>query len=372
MVLNSVKQEAAMDAPIGPAEPVLVGSERPPDRARWRLRRPDDRQNALPSIIAAAYEQPIVRQSTPVGAFHLVADPEGIRRVMLDNVANYPKTRLERRFFSSVFGDGLLSSEGEVWRSHRRIMAPSFSPASVTSYVPAMAEQALALDARWGNARLDQPIDVAREMNGLTLRIISQAMFSTDGDALTGLMERSIAGAMTVLRPGLADFIPVIDRIRYRALTQKVGCLFAELDAAIAELIARREGAGGDDLLARLIAARDAERGRGMTAQEVRDQVLTIFVAGHETTAAAMAWIWYLLSQHHWAEARLHAEFDAVLGGRAPAQEDLPRLVYTRMVAEEAMRLYPPAPGTSTRVAIEADEVCGMKIPKGGYVVIAP
>src|ERR1700743_1427558 len=114
-----------MNAPLGPTEPVLVGSKPPAERLRWRLRRPDDRQNALPSIIAAAYEQSIVRQSTPVGAFHLVADPEGIKRVMLDNVANYPKTALERRFFSAVFGDGLLSSEGEVWRSHRRTMAPS-------------------------------------------------------------------------------------------------------------------------------------------------------------------------------------------------------------------------------------------------------
>jgi len=109
-----------------------------------------------------------------------------------------------------------------------------------------------------------------------------------------------------------------------------------------------------------------------MTAQEVRDQVVTIFVAGHETTAAAMAWIWYLLSQHPAAEPKLHAELDAVLAGRAPTVEDLPSLTYTRMVIEEAMRLYPPAPGTSARVALRPDEICGVKIPKGALVCVAP
>jgi cytochrome P450 len=149
--------------------------------------------------------------------------------------------------------------------------------------------------------------------------------------------------------------------------------VFAELDAVVARLIAEREAQpGGSDLLSRLIAARDAETGIGMSAKEVRDQVVTIFVAGHETTAAAMAWIWYLLSQHPAEEALLHAELDTVLAGRAPSHEDLPRLPYTRMVIDEAMRLYPPAPGTSTRMALEADEICGVKIPKGAFVCVVP
>jgi len=353
--------------------PKLAGSAPPPQRSRWSLTRPDDRQNPMPTIIAAAYEEPVIRQTSPVGAFHVVADPEGVKRVMLDNVANYPKTALERRFFSAVFGDGLLSSDGEVWRAHRRAMAPSFSPASVAAYVPGMAEETNALQAQWDRAPAAEPIDIARDMTNLTLRIIARTMFSVDGASLAAVMERSVAGASATLRPGLGDFIPVIDKLRAYALRRRIGVVFAELDTAMARLIAERERTGGgDDLLTKLIAARDAETGIGMTAQEVRDQVLTIFVAGHETTAAAMAWIWYLLSQHSWAEAKLHAELDAVLGGRAPTSEDLPKLVYTRMVIEEAMRLYPPAPGISTRVALKADEVCGVTIPKGGYVVVAP
>ena len=362
-----------MDGSATLQQPRLAGSAPPPAKPIFTLRRLDDRQNPMPQIIQAAYEQPVVRQTTPIGAFYVVADPEGVKRVLLDNVANYPKTELERRFFSVIFGDGLLSSEGETWRAHRRAMAPAFAPPSVAAYGPAMIEETLAFRDRWDQAPPDEPIDVARDMTRLTLQIISRTMFSTDGSALASIMEDAVSGGMATLQVGLLDFVPGIDRLRLRARRKRVTRVFAELDVEVARLIAEREAnPGGDDLLARLIAARDAETGARMTAQEVRDQMVTIFVAGHETTAAAMAWIWYLLSQHPAEEAKLHAELDAVLGRRAPTLEDLPNLPYTRMVADEAMRLYPPAPGTSTRIALAADEICGTKIPKGAYVTIIP
>jgi cytochrome P450 len=353
--------------------PGLAGSAPPPVRPIWTLKRLDDRQNPMPQIIQAAYEQPVVRQNTPIGAFYVVADPEGVKRVLLDNVANYPKTEMERRFFSVIFGDGLISSEGDTWRAHRRTMAPAFAPPSVAAYAPAMVEEAMAFRDRWDQLPPGAPVDVARDMTRLTLQIIARTMFSTDGSALATVMEDAIAGGMATLQIGLMDFIPGLDRLRLRAREARVARVFAELDAAVAALIAEREAhPGGDDLMARLIAARDGETGAAMTAREVRDQMITIFVAGHETTAAAMAWIWYLLSQHPAEAAKLNAELDAVLGGRAPTAEDLPNLPYVRMVAEEAMRLYPPAPGTSTRIALEADVICGVKIPKGAYVTVIP
>ena len=362
-----------MDGQATQPQPRLAGSGPPPLRPIWALKRPDDRHNPMPQIIQAAYEQAVVRQTSPIGAYYVVADPEGVKRVLLDNVANYPKTEMERRFFSVIFGDGLLSSEGETWRSHRRAMAPAFAPPSVAAYAPAMIEETLAFRDRWDQAPPDEPIDVARDMTRLTLQIISRTMFSTDGSSLAQIMEDAVSGAMATLQVGLLDFVPGIDRLRVRARKKRVAQVFAELDAAVARLIAEREAnPGGDDLLGRLIAARDAETGARMTAQEVRDQMITIFVAGHETTAAAMAWIWYLLSQHPAEEAKLHAELDAVLGGRAPTLEDLPSLPYARMVADEAMRLYPPAPGTSTRIALAADEICGVKIPKGAYITVIP
>ena len=362
-----------MDGSTTANDPRLTGWGEPPRRAPFSLKRQDESQNAMPGIIAAAYEQPVIKQWSALGPFYVVSAPEGIKRVFLDNVANYPKTDMERKFFSAVFGDGLLSSEGETWRAHRRTMAPSFSPPSVASYAPSMAEETLAFFSRWDQTPQDEPIDVARDMSRLTLQIISRAVFSTDGSALGEMMETALGGAMAGIRIGVGDFMPVLDGLRQKAREKRIAGVFAELDAVVARLIAEREAQpGGSDLLSRLIAARDGETGVGMTAREVRDQVVTIFVAGHETTAAAMAWIWYLLSQHPAEEARLHAELDTVLAGRAPSHEDLPNLPYTRMVIEEAMRLYPPAPGTSTRMALAADEVCGMKIPKGAMVCVVP
>lgn len=361
-----------MDARVSEG-PRLAGWSPPPVKPVFRLRRIHDPQNPQPQIIQAAYEKPVVRQSSALGAFYVVGDPNGVKRVFLDNVANYPKTDMERRLFGAIFGNGLLSSDGETWRSHRRIMAPPFAPPSVAAYAPGMAQDVAEFRARWDQAPTDQPIDVARDMTRLTLQMISRAVFATDGVALGEVMERSIAGAMAATKVGLADFLPVLGPLRMTAREKRIAEVFAEFDAVVADLIAERERSpGGGDLLSRLIAACDGETGGGMTAQEVRDQVVTIFVAGHETTAAAMAWIWYLLSQHPQAEARLHAELDAVLGGRAPAAGDLPNLGYTRMVIEEAMRLYPPAPGTSTRVALQADEICGVKIPKGALICVAP
>jgi len=147
-----------------------------------------------------------------------------------------------------------------------------------------------------------------------------------------------------------------------------------EFDASVDRLLTER-GRGPDaepkDLLARLIAARDSETGGGMTAQEVRDQVVTIFMAGHETTAQALAWTWYLLSQHPAVEAKLHAELASVLEGGTPRHEDVANLPYSRMVLEEAMRLYPPA-HTLGRQPIAADEVLGHRIPAGSTVLVVP
>jgi cytochrome P450 len=147
-----------------------------------------------------------------------------------------------------------------------------------------------------------------------------------------------------------------------------------EFDRVIDRLIDERTRDPGNypkDLLARLIAARDEQTGGGMSAQEVRDHIITIFLAGHETTAMAMTWTWFLLSQHPQAESRLHAELDSVLGGRAPTHEDLSNLIYTRMVVEESMRLYPPV-HTMAREAISDDTLVGRRIPKGSVIMIAP
>jgi cytochrome P450 len=351
----------------------LVGVGAPPRRAPKPPKgRPRD--NPFETIPAVAYEQPIWREPQPFMRAYLVSEPAALRRVLIDNVANYPKSAIENRFFRALFGDGLLSLEPDAWRRHRRVMAPSFDPRSVAAYVPAMTGATAEFAERWGALPDGAERDVSAEMTALTLEIISRTMFSGDAAEMTGITGAALTnGAEAAFNFGLLDILPVIGPLRLAQKVKLMGRIFAPMDGAIERLIeARRADPGkAPDLLSRLVAALDEETGRGLSAQEVRNEVLTIFVAGHETTASAMTFIWYVLSQQPAWEAKLHAELDAVLGGRAPTEADLPRLAVTRRIIEETMRLYPPAPGLSARQAAADDELAGVRIRKGSLVAVS-
>lgn len=304
----------------------------------------------------------------------MVNDPAGVKRVLLDKVANYPKADMEREILSAAFGEGLLSSDGEKWRSHRRIMAPSFDIRSLVSYVPAMAALAEARANAWRASGFAE-INIADEMTGLTLGVISRTMLFADANDLTAIVGDALKDGQDQFDFSILDMMPVIGRWHIERMIKRVHKTFFILDDAMYPLITARTKMAGDaprGLLDRLIAARDSETGIGMTNREVRDEVVIIFLAGHETTAVAMTFVWYLLSQHPDVEAKLHAELESVLGGRAPAHADLAKLPYTRMVIEESMRLYPPAPGLSARQAAADDEICGRKVKKGQMVLIFP
>jgi cytochrome P450 len=200
-------------------------------------------------------------------------------------------------------------------------------------------------------------------------------MFSSDADELAACSREALDFAQASLEFGLLDVLPVIGPRRIKRTVDAIRAHFKGMDAAIYRLISEREKIRNEapkDFLTRLVAAKDPDDGVGLNASEVRDEVITIFMAGHETTAVTMTWVWYLLSQHPVEEAKLHEELDTVLAGRTPTVEDLPNLPYTRMVIEEAMRVYPPAPGISIRQAKEADEVCGFKVTPGLQVMISP
>ncbi|HLI66935.1 MAG TPA: cytochrome P450 [Caulobacteraceae bacterium] len=339
----------------------------------WLARRRARREDAFGRIPRAAYVRPIHRVLTPVGPGFWLNDPAAVKRVMVDNVANYPKTALERRFFAAVFGDGLLSTDGDTWRAHRRIMAPSFDPRSVAAYAPVMASATEDFAARWDALAPNASVDMAAEMTALTLEIIAQTMFSTSSARLAGLINETVQSAQAAIDFNILDVAPVVGPARLKARDAKMRAIFAELDGALDRLICEREMTTGEapgDLLGRLLAAKDNDTGAAMSAREVRDQVVTIFLAGHETTAAAMTWVWYLLARNPAEAARLHGELDAVLGGRTPTAEDVQRLPYTRMVIEEAMRLYPPAPGVSDRQARAPDMIAGARVPRGARVFI--
>lgn len=332
------------------------------------------RDNSLATYRAEAYTTDILERRLFWKRTFFVNEPGAIRHVLLDNAANYHKTEITRRLLEPGLGRGLLTSEGETWRRHRRIMAPSFDHRSIVGYSPVMTEIAERLLAEWDALPEGAEVDVAAAMMHATLHIISRTMFSSDSDEIVDVVERGVGRYQAEVRPGLADLLELPAWLSRLGAFHRPERIFTEFDRAIDRLLASRERnreAQPKDLLARLIAARDEETGGGMTAKEVRDQVVTIFMAGHETTALALTWTWYLLSQHPAAEARLHAELQAVLGGRTPRHEDIAKLPYARMVIEEAMRLYPPA-HTLSRTAIGEDELLGRRIPKGAQILIVP
>ena len=208
----------------------------------------------------------------------------------------------------------------------------------------------------------------------MTLNTISRTMFSSDSDDIITIMGRSAGRYQAEMRPNIMDMLGwprwIAALPRNKVAQRTLGEFDQVIDRLIEERTRNPEGYP-KDLLARLIAARDEQTGGGMSAQEVRDQIITIFLAGHETTAMAMTWTWFLLSQHPHVESKLHAELNSVLGGRAPTHEDLSKLIYTRMVVEESMRIYPPV-HTIGREAIAADTLVGKRIPKGSTILISP
>ncbi len=333
------------------------------------------RDNTLATYPPEAFDQDIMAGRFLWRRRFIINEPSAIRHVLLDNAANYRKSELTRRLLEPGLGRGLLTSEGETWRRHRRIMAPAFDRRSIESYAPVITAVTRDLLARWDAAPDASEVDVGAAMMHTTLHIISRAMFSANSDEIVEVVERGVGRYQMTVRPSLFDLLrfPLwfADLFSGRRSTAKV---FNEFDRAVDELIASRADAAAaqpKDLLARLVAARDAETGGAMTAKEVRDEVVTIFMAGHETTAQALTWTWYLLALHPAVEAKLHDEVRAVLDGRMPHYEDIARLRYTRMVIEESMRLYPPA-HTMAREPVADDEVLGQRIPRGAIVLISP
>ena len=352
--------------------PILSRPPRAHTTSRQSLR--DMRENALTAHDADNYNADIIVQRILWRRLFIINEPNAVRYVVLDNAANYTKSEVGRRLLEPGLGRGLLTSEGETWRRHRRIMAPAFDPRSVAGYAPIMTDVTQEMLEKWDALGEPRELDVAAEMMQATLHIISRAMFSADSAEIVGAVESGVNQYQTTVRPSLLDLLHAPQWLTRLISPQHTDGLFDEFDQKVDRLLVERgrnPEAEPKDLLARLLAARDTETGGGMTPQEVRDQVVTIFMAGHETTSQALSWTFYLLSQHPQVEAKLHEELAAVLGGRTPRHDDLAALRYTRMVIEESMRLFPPA-HTFGRQPIKTDEILGHRIPAGSEVLIMP
>ena len=328
------------------------------------------RRNPLDFLRAVARDYgDVVRLKFGPEHAYLINHPDYIRDVLATGNQNFTKSRGVER--AKVFlGEGLLTSEGEFWRRQRRLAQPAFHRQRIASYGAVMVEQALGCRARW---RDGDRLDIGKEMMRLTLAIVGRTLFGADveGDA------EEVGAALKVIHQNfnrmLLPFAEWFDKLPLPA-NIRLWRAIETLDAVIYRLIVERRQSGKDhgDLLSMLLLARDEEGdGGGMSDRQLRDEALTIFLAGHGTTANALTWTWYLLSQNPAAEAAFRREIDEALGGRAPSVEDLPNLRYTEMIFTEAMRMYPPAWAIGRR-AVEAFEIGGYRIPAGATIILSP
>lgn len=334
------------------------------------------RNNPLETWTKAHFEKPIVKDRVAVGRVAVVSEPTAIRHVLLENAGNYRKDSLQQRILSAGLRNGLLTAEAEQWRIQRRMLAPMFSRKTVISFAPAMAAAAETLVERWKKRPGGQVFDVAADMTRVTLDVLERTIFS-DG---FGRDTEEVRAAMTSyfstigqIDPfdvlGLPDFIPRITRLKARRTLRFFDDAVDAIIAARRKRLAAPSGEAPHDILTLLLAARDPETGEGITEAELRANILTFIAAGHETTANALTWSLFLLSQSEQWRQRLAAEARAE--ANAPAEDLADRLVETRAVIEEAIRLYPPIVAIS-RVALGPDNLAGERIDRGCMVVIAP
>lgn len=268
----------------------------------------------------------------------LLSDPDLVRELL---VARHRETVKGRALQEArrVVGDGLLTSEGERHLRQRRLIQPVFHQERIAGYGAAMVDHAERAVDRW---RPGEALDAAVEMQRLALAIVGETLFGADVEAEAPEVGAALTTAFAAFDRYLIPFSGLLRRLPL-PVNRRVAAAEAQLERVLFGLIeARRRRPGGDDLVSLLLAARDDD-GTGMDDRQVRDEAMTIFIAGHETTALALGWTWGLLARTPQAEARLHEELDRVLGGRRPTVDDLPSLTYTRACVAEAMRLYPPA-----------------------------
>lgn len=273
--------------------------------------------------------------------FVMVNNPDYIRDVLVTHNRNFMKGEGLQRG-KRLIGEGLLTSEGDFHLRQRRMAQPAFHRQRIAAYAATMVEYAARACDQWlpGETR-----DVSREMMRLTLAITGTTLFGADVEGEADEIREALNAAFALFNRLTLPFAQLLERLPLPA-TRRFQKARERLDATIYRMINERRASVEDrgDLLSMLIQARDEEGdGSGMTDLQLRDEAMTIFLAGHETTANALTWTWYLLSQHPEIEARFHAEVDDVLKGRLPTAEDFPRLRYTEMLFAEAMRLYPPA-----------------------------
>ncbi|MEM1275131.1 MAG: cytochrome P450 [Pseudomonadota bacterium] len=326
------------------------------------------RRNLIEIIPGLAYQQPIVSGRT-VARWHMLQDPEGLEQVLKDKVEIYPKSAVTLRLLRPAIGDSLFNADGAHWRWQRRAAAPVFQHRNLIGLAPYMTAAAERTVRRM-EAYVGAEKDVYEDMVAVTFDVISDVAMSGNKAIDRGAVSASVTKYIeTVGRVSLFDVLALPDWIpRPSHLFNRAGISQMQklMDGVIAE---RAEAPRRDDLMSLMLEAEDAKTGRKMTPEELRDNMLAFLVAGHETTALALAWSLYLVALDQRVQDRLAEEARAACGQGPAEGSHLDKLGYHRQVIEEAMRLYPPA-GMLSRDAQTADELCGREIRKGDTVIL--
>jgi enediyne biosynthesis protein E7 len=309
----------------------------------------------------------------PVGpkSLYFFNHPDHAKYILADNAPNYRKgwgLMHARR----ALGDGLLTSEGELWRKQRKVIQPAFHRDRMADWADAIADEGMAMAARLRATGQHKPVNVVAAMTELTLGVLGRTLLDTDlsiyqniAHSFEAIQDQAMFEMVTLNLVPI--WVPLPQQRRFRRAKQA-------LLSIVDEMMSRRAaegGRGGDDLLTRLADANRSEPDERIRRQRMRDELVTLLLAGHETTASTLGWTFHLLDRHPEVQDRLRHEVREVLGDRRPAFEDLNRLTYTAQVIEEVMRLYPPV-WILSRQAIEDDEVGGYFVPKGMNVLVVP
>jgi cytochrome P450 len=364
---DAVRRNAAPVIPVRPPPPLSYPG--------WLRLLAMARKDLLGFWPASAYRDEFICARIFRRWIFIANSPDTVEHVLVTRSAKYlRKSPYMRKALEPLLGDGLFASDGDTWRSRRALLAPAFAGAHLRGYGAAMTACAEEARERWRGLRPGEPVAMLPQMACLTAEIIGRAMF---GDALGTERAGRLVSAFSAYQDsieqfdlgawfGLPSWFPRTPQ-RRRAKEAAAG-----VHQVVEETLRRNQsGAARAALADALVRGPGGGTHAGLTFEQMRNEAVVIFMAGHETTANALAWAWYLLALHPAAQARLHEELDRVLGGRAATYDDLPALKFTRAVVEEALRLYPPVPLLS-RECVADDEIRGRAVPKGSVMLVVP
>ncbi len=300
---------------------------------------------------------------------YLVNHPDYIHEILVERADKFYKGRYTKELLKPLLGSGLLTNDGDTWKRQRRLAQPAFHHKRIDAYAQVMVEHAQQLLSRW---QPDQECEIDQEMMKLTLGIVAKTLFNAYVSDVADLVSKNFGALQKIADAKFNSALPIPSWVPTRRNLEEKRAI-SELDKVIDRLISEHRASGEDngDLLSMLLLAVDEEGSGQMTDQQIRDELMTLFLAGHETTANTLVWTWCLLAQYPDVEAKLHEELDRVLGGRVPTIQDLPQLPYTNMVVKESMRLYPPA-WAFNRGPLEDVPIGDYVLKKGAMVIVSP